>query len=211
MIVGISGKAMVGKDTFAVMLAEELQRKTGDIYVLMAFAKSLKDRAQKDFDLSWDQLWGDQKELVDNRYAKGRFVEYDDNNNPVPSTLEPYWTPREIMQAYGQFFRTIDYNFWVEELFRTIEDKEYENVIITDIRHINEANAVKERGGTHIRIYRDAGGSKINDQHISETALDGHKDVDFEIMNNGTLDDLRTTAAGTVAAISALKKFTGVI
>ena len=115
MIVGVSGKARSGKDTFAEMLAESLQTETGKAYVMMAYAHELKLRVQKDFDMSYEQLWGDEKEIPDKRY-------------PKPDG-DGFWTPREILQAYGQFFRTIDYDFWVKHLFRVIEDKEYKNVL----------------------------------------------------------------------------------
>lgn len=195
MILGISGKARSGKDTFAEMLAKELQKQTGKAYVLMAFAHELKTRIQRDFDLSYEQLWGDEKEVEDKRYKKpgppqGVAVTYDDGRGLPPW----YWTPREILQNYGQFFRTIDYDFWVKELFNTIEEKEYKNVIITDLRHVNEVNAVVDRGGYHIRVEREDKNSVHNQQHISETALDAGHRVDFNVINNWTLRHLKEAA-----------------
>lgn len=184
----ISGQARVGKDTFAQMLAEELQKQTGHAYVLMSYAHELKTRIQKDFDLSYEQLWGDEKEVEDKRYTR------------VDETgfINRSWTPREIMQNYGQFFRTIDYDFWVKELFNVIEEKNYKNVIITDGRHINEVDAVAVQGGYHIRIERENKDSVHNEQHISETALDkGHR-VDFTVRNTGTLEDLKNSAVDVV-------------
>ena len=61
---------MSGKDTFAVMLAEELYNVLKSKFILMAFAKDLKDKVQQDFDLHYDQLWGDDKEVEDKRYTK---------------------------------------------------------------------------------------------------------------------------------------------
>jgi len=193
MIFGIVGKARSGKDTFADFLAEALYERTYKTFIQMAYAKTLKDRIQADFDLSWDQLWGDEKEISDKRYVK---IDKKGDGNV-------YWTPREIMQAYGQFFRTIDYDFWVKELFRVMEDKEFENVIITDIRHPNEADPVKERGGYIIRIQseREITSTVHNQQHISETAMDNYKKVDFIVANNGTLEDLRDAAEDVVRLV----------
>jgi len=189
MYIGVSGKARVGKDTFAKMLAEELQKQTGQSYVLMAYATELKNKLQKDFDLSYEQLWGDEKEIPDKRYVKpGKWS----NNSKV------YWTPREMMQAYGQFFREIDYDFWVKQLFNIIEEKEYKSVTITDVRHINEVNAVADRGGYHIRVERNNKDNIHNEQHISETALDNGPRVDFRVLNNGTLKDLKTSVKDVV-------------
>jgi len=204
MILGISGKARSGKDTFAKMLAYELQKQTGRAYVLLGFAHELKIRAQKDFDLSYEQLWGNEKETYDFRYPKVRGAlpfcagNRDDGKGLEVLEERQHWTSREILQDYGQFFRTIDSNFWVKELFKTIEEKEYKNVIITDLRHVNEVDTVVDRGGYHIRVEREDKDTVHNEQHISETALDGGHKVDFIVKNYGTLEDLKSTVKTVV-------------
>ena len=187
MIVAVSGRARSGKDTFAEMLAAELNKKEHHPYVLMAYAHELKLRCQKDFDLSYDQLWGADKEKNDLRYPKAN---YGFSSNPAD-----YWTTREIMQAYGQFFRSIDYDFWVKHLFNVIEFKGYKNVIITDCRHPNEVDGPKERGGYHVRVVRPTGEYNIHGkEHISEVGLDDYKHVDVLVENVGSLDDLKIKA-----------------
>jgi hypothetical protein len=190
MIIGVAGTAFSGKDTFAKMLAEELNKLQHPAYVLMAYANEMKLRIQKDFDLSYDQLWGDKKEYTDLRYAK--------RGQGYSSNPGDYWTPREIMQAYGEFYRTIDYDFWVKNLFRVIEDKEYTNVIITDVRHINEADAVKEHSGFLIKIIRENKMTPHGANHISETALNDYKGYDFTIINNFSLDELKISTQGLI-------------
>jgi len=192
MIIGVSGKARSGKDTFAKMLSKALQRKTGQAYVLMAYAHELKLRVQKDFDMSYEQLWGDEKEVPDKRY-------------PKPDG-DGYWTPREVLQAYGQFFRTIDYDFWVNYLFRVVEEKGYKSVLITDVRHINEVDAVVDRKGYHIRVERDDKDTVHNEQHISETALDDGHRVDFTVVNNHTLKALEVAADEVVDFLTEIEK-----
>jgi adenosyl cobinamide kinase/adenosyl cobinamide phosphate guanylyltransferase len=183
MLIGISGKARSGKDTFAEMLSRELQEQTGQAYVLMAYAHELKLKVQKDFDLSYEQLWGEEKEIEDKRYRK-----HTDKDEMV------YWTAREIMQNYGQFFRTINYDFWVDHLFSVIEEKEYKTVIITDLRHTNEVNAVVDGGGFHVRVEREEDEATHNKQHISETALDERHRIDFTVNNYWTLKELKSAA-----------------
>ncbi len=213
MIIGCSGKARSGKDTFAEMLARELQEQTGQAYVLMAFAHELKLKVQKDFDLSYEQLWGDEKEIEDKRYKQpgtgGMAVRYASDDRRSAKLPPYYWTPREIMQNYGQFFRTIDYDFWVDHLFKIVEDKEYNNVIVTDLRHINEVNAVVDRGGFHIRVERKEDEATHNKQHISETALDNGHRIDFTVQNHGTLDELKNAAKDVARFLvdSNLKSF----
>lgn len=187
MLIGIVGKARVGKDTFATVLAEELFKLTRQRYVLMAYAHELKMRVQKDFDLSYDQLWGDDKEKQDLRYAKqlGGF-----SSNPVD-----YLSAREILQSYGEFYRSIDYDFWVNNLFEVIDDREYKKVIITDVRHTNEAIPIIDKGGVLIKIIRDA--DKVipthGQDHISETAMDDFTNIDIVIENNKTLEEFKSS------------------
>jgi len=190
MIFGIAGKAYAGKDTFGRLLAEELNKIQYPPYVLMSFAHELKLRIQKDFDLSYEQLWGNKKEVPDDRYKK-------------PNSSE-FWTPREMMQSYGEFYRSIDYDFWVKSLMHIIDEKEYTNVIITDVRHPNEAVSVKDKGGFLIRIVRDGNIVPHGITHISETALDGFDGFDAVIDNNGTLEDLKQGAISLVKVLQNL-------
>lgn len=204
MLIGITGKARSGKDTFAELLANALFDKSGQRFILMAYAHELKLRVQKDFDLSYEQLWGDEKEAYDHRYPRSR-------NNQVAGRREQdeikenYWTAREILQEYGQFFRTIHHNFWVEELFRVIDDKEYKNVIITDVRHPNEADPIKEKGGCIVRVSRYTKDAIHGASHISETAMDDYA-TDLDIINNGGLEDLKKVAQ---EAVEGLKNIFG--
>ena len=203
MIIGITGKARSGKDSFAEMLAEELYELTKKKFILMAYANELKMRCQKDFDLSYDQLWGDEKEIADFRYPKpspvfkttitgSRGVEEVEVES---DDTQEYWTAREIMQAYGQFYRSIDDLFWVKHLFMTISDKEYDNVIITDIRHPNEADPVKNNLGVVVQVISERSDKTDihGENHISETAMDNYQ-VDHVVRNDWTLKELREAA-----------------
>jgi len=197
----ISGQARVGKDSFALMLAEELNKTQYQTFIMMAYSQELKLRCQRDFDLSYEQLWGGDKEIYDQRYPKMRGPlpfcagNRDDGRGLEVLQERQHWTAREIMQEYGQFFREIDNDFWVKYLMRLIEDKEYTNVIITDGRHKNEIDAVCDRdGGYHIRVERENKDTVHGSDHISETALDEGYRVDFTVVNNKGLDELKQTA-----------------
>ena len=181
MEIGVSGKARSGKDTFAEMLATELNREAYPPYVMMAFANELKLRCQAAFDLTWEQLWGNDKEIEDERY-------------PKPDGAG-FWTTREIMQNYGAFYRSIDGQFWIKNLFKVAEEKDYTNVIVTDVRYVNEADFIADRGGFIIRVEREDKDRIHNIEHPSETELDDYKRFDFIVMNDSTLDDLKVSAA----------------
>lgn len=190
MFIGITGLARSGKDTFAVILAEEIFKVTRQRYMLMAYAHELKMKVQKDFDLSYGQLWGDEKEVPDERYVK-----------QVDNDLIIYWTPREILQNYGEFYRTIHYNFWVDHLFNLIDDKEYKNVIITDVRYLNEIDPIIERGGSIIKIERGERPVIHGSGHISEAMAFRPEDIEFTIENNGTLEELRSAAKDMLSVL----------
>ena len=205
MLIGITGFARAGKDVFAKMLAQELYKQTDRFFILMAYAHELKLRVQKDFDLSYEQLWGDEKEIEDRRYK--RLPKYRggvrSDRDELPNI---YWTPREILQNYGEFYRTIDYDFWVKHLFGVIKNNEYKNVIITDIRHPNEAHPITDCGGYIIKIIREDKAEIHNQQHISETAMTDYSKIDFVVDNNGTLDDLKLNVIGVVTQIAINQK-----
>ena len=193
MVIGISGKARSGKDTFAEMLATELNKGCYPPYVMMAFANELKLRCQAAFDLTWEQLWGDDKEVPDERYVRIPRT----TSTGTGETAVVYWTAREIMQNYGAFYRTIDNEFWVKNLFKVMEDKEYTNVIITDVRYNNEANYIINNGGYVIRVERENKDTVHNETHPSEIELDNYKRFDFTVINNWTLDHLKLAASET--------------
>ena len=182
MIIGISGKARVGKDTTGNIFKNELYNAQKGDFQLMEYSRVLKERVAKDFDLSQEQLYGDLKESPDKRHIK--------------SGIDPieYWTPREILQVYAESFRTIDSNFWVNKVFKN----EFKNIIITDIRHKEEITSVKDRGGYHVRVYRNHNIEVHGIEHISETMLDFVDNCevdsiykpDFKIENNSSIKDL---------------------
>ena len=194
MIIGISGKARVGKDTTGKIFKEELEKAGKGDFQLMEYSRELKKCLARDFNLSHEQLYGDLKEAPDERYTK---------QSTVPTE---YWTPREILQAYGEFMRSIDIDFWVNSVFKN----EPENMIITDVRHENEVKAVKHRGGYIVRVYRDHNIEVHGIDHISETALDntgsGLYSPDFEIENNSSIQNLTNVVKEIIFMIDKLKK-----
>ena len=63
----------------------------------------------------------------------------------------------------------------------------FPNWIITDMRFLNEMEAVKKKDGITIRVNRNLEESK--NQHESETELDS-AEFDYVIDNNGSIEDL---------------------
>jgi hypothetical protein len=175
-IIIVSGRARSGKDTLAKMLQEVFEEE----YFLMSYATELKMKVKDDFGLSSEQLNGSLKEVEDNRYPK------EDGT---------FWTPREILQHIGtQGYRTIENNFWVRKLFERVDRNKLNNVIITDGRFPNEIEEPLKRGGFHIRIERPDKESVHGMDHASETSLDGYTNINYTVINDGSLEDLRDKA-----------------
>lgn len=185
MLIGISGKARSGKDTFADFLVDIFYSQFNRKFKTMAFADELKYLCKIQFGLSYEQLWGDSKEKIDYRYRK------QDGG---------FWTAREIMQAVCEFYRSVDADYWVKALDQSIKNSMDKDIIITDVRYPNEFNYVRENDGILVRIYRVGGPYINNAYHLSERALDNFSDNLFDIVihNDKTLDYLYSVAQEVV-------------
>lgn len=189
MIIGLSGKARAGKDTFGNLLIESFEL-LGIKAVRVAFADVLKDQISDLFDMTNEQLYGNLKEVEDTRY---------------PKADGGFFSPREVLQNYGQFMRTIDSNYWVNRAMKKVATFDKDIItIITDVRHTNEVDMVKSNG-LHIRILREGASSAQNAAHISETALDSGYKIDDIIENNSSLEELKTKALALATKIINLK------
>lgn len=95
------------------------------------------------------------------------------------------FTYRWFLQTLGtEALRNNVHNeIWINALFA--DYNENSNWIISDLRFLNEALAVKQRNGVIIKVIR--GESQNN--HISETELLSIK-CDYVIDNNGTIEEL---------------------
>lgn len=164
MIIGLGHQAQQGKDAAASFLAPDFQR--------IAFADALKEAALEVFP-GWKNLveksgWEWLKKNVDGA--------------------------RESLQNLGVFMRNdVDPDWWVFKAFQTENDLEFgrgwSNFVYTDVRFPNEFAALKKKGAIMVKIWRP----DVNppNQHISEHALSDAA-WDFTIVNDGTLEDLKT-------------------
>ena len=95
-------------------------------------------------------------------------------------------TVRDLLQKLGtEALRdNLHPDVWVNALF---SDPGFaaEKWLVTDVRFVNEAEAIKERGGILMRVKRDL----ETGSHASETQLDKYK-FDVVIKNNGNLEEL---------------------
>jgi hypothetical protein len=171
-LVGITGYATSGKDTFAKSLALRGGFKVmGMSDALLDMARVLNPLLQYDD----GQLFELNRVLAAVGYTEAK---------KIPSV-------REYLQRLGtEAVREILGN---DSWTRAAERKfvgllaEGTNVAVTGIRFPNEAQMIKAYGGTIVKILRN--GTEPSNGHSSDTELDTLP-VDMVVFNNGTVDDL---------------------
>lgn len=168
MIIGISGKINIGKD-YTGKLIQRYFHEEKDYWEIKKYATKLKKIASI--------LTGYPEYAYEDRTFKG-------------GNLSDDWgmSVREFLQKLGTegIRNGVHPNAWVNALFS--DYKPTSKWIITDVRFINEAKGIKDRGGVIIRI---AGEAPTSDrypiteqmkQHPSETELDDWE-FDYVIYN----------------------------
>ena len=200
MIIGFVGFIGSGKDTAADYLVNFHGFRRD------SFASTLKDAVACVF--GWDRT------LLEGRTKESR--EWREQPDIWWSErLGKSITPRYILQFWGtEVCRNGFHNdIWIASLENKIR-KTNDNVVITDVRFPNEISAIKNAGGKVFRIKRGLDPdwyeyalshnqgptnmkwalSKMHlnqaQIHASEYSWVGHKDIDGDIDNNGTIDEL---------------------
>jgi hypothetical protein len=200
MIIGFVGFISAGKDTAADYLVNyhEFRRDS--------FASTLKDAVAAVF--GWDRT------LLEGRTKEAREWREQVDTWWAKRLVLPDLTPRWVLQHWGtEVLRGAFHDeIWIASLENKMR-KTRDNIVISDVRFPNEITAIRNAGGTVIRIRRGPDpewyqhaenynngprtiGWAIGRQrlaqlgiHASETAWIGQS-IDFEIDNNGSISDL---------------------
>lgn len=177
MYIGLSGKAGSGKDTVYGMILDMLASADPDSPTVynMKFAAHLK------------QMAADMLGVPASNFESQEF------KAQVIPTSEEGMTNRDFLLELGTgLMRKVDSHYWIKRAFRDCHYSDEDYYIFTDTRFLNEANAIRERGGVIIRV--NMFGNEGVD-HISDKALDDYK-FDFEINSvKGDLEQLRKQVA----------------
>jgi len=199
MIIGFVGFIGSGKDTAADYLVNFHGFRRD------SFANTLKDAVAAVF--GWDRV------LLEGRTKEAR--EWREQRDEWWSNrLGKDITPRHILQYWGTEVCRNGFHddIWIASLENKMR-KTGDNIVISDVRFPNEIKSIKAAGGQVVRVvrgedpewYQDAWNMNQGPKHMSwsisksrmeqrkihasETAWIG-KDIDLEIDNNGTIDQL---------------------
>lgn len=187
MIIGISGKLYSGKDTLAKFLLKHIEEvDQGQYrYDLQSFAYKLKKMGA--FLTNTPQEWWFTQE------GKNKYL--------------PDWemTIGQFQQRLGtEAMRDgLHKDGWVISLMS--EYQFYSKWIVTDVRFLNEAEAIKAKGGVIVRIEGDPTGERKKStrdlNHPSETSLDQYPDFDYKILNITPLSYLDQQAKSIILSL----------
>lgn len=208
MIIGISGKKQVGKDTtFKIIQALEYYRKNfGD------------ENLEKEAILIDSLIGGRSSEAVtDSRWEKKEMARAlkeisarligcspedfeEEKFKSSKCSIGDGITNRELLQKIGtDISRNIDPDIWIKILKREYDPSQ--NWIITDIRFPNEARFIRDYKGILIRVLRN---TPYSDSHLSESAMNEWTDFDYILDNNGTILDLIKKIQNIYGELSSL-------
>lgn len=96
----------------------------------------------------------------------------------------------ELLQKLGTSMRADIPNLWIEASGLRQAAQYLSRIVVTDVRHHNEADIIKELGGSLWHVHRSG---TAMDTHITECLGDTIK-WDRVVKNHGSLSDLRDAA-----------------
>lgn len=170
-LVGIIGIARAGKDTAAARLTDN------HLFTQYAFADPLKEMLEA--------VFGD-------RFRDG------DRETPI------WWlgkSPRQLMQTLGTEWgrELVHPDLWVlfaQQTLTLYRSRNYEGMVVSDVRFDNEASWVVSEGGLLIEILRP-GAEKVAD-HRSESGISPSHPRKI-VVNDGSIPELYAKLDATLA------------
>ena len=171
-----------------------------------AFASSLKEIAEKLFDIPREYLHGtdEQKnQIVPHLLWENMPGVYTDKYDFINANTHPVecgfiyhepgpMTAREFMQFFGtEVMRKMYDNIWINRTIKDIETEGPQIAVISDCRFKNEAVALKQIGAKLVYLDRTISNS---DGHSSENGFDDFNDFDL-VIPNSTMTTLDTCKA----------------
>lgn len=185
-LVGIGHVARTGKDTAANALSRDLGFKR------VAFADKLKELA-----LKADPIVTPSPQTTNIGAGRGRLSWVVQGVGGWEEAKNVYPEVRKFLQNLGLGARELfGQDFWVQQALQTKYGIDID-IVVSDVRFLSEAHAVKEAGGYLIRIDRPGHSAH---GHVSETELVDFEGWDAIIKNEGSVQDLEDDVIRIVTA-----------
>jgi hypothetical protein len=174
-VIAICGFKRSGKDTIADYLVKQYG------YNKIKIADPLKETCSMLFGLSQEQIEGDQKEVIDQRWGV---------------------TPRQIMQYVGtelmqyqiqELLPNIGRTFWIKSLLGKHSANSACPLVVSDMRFQHELDEMRAHYGDNVKVIKvvNCRVDRDGDAHISEKEWITIKE-DVLIVNDQGLDQLHT-------------------
>lgn len=166
--IGITGAIAAGKDTLADMLVAH----ESGLYTKYSLAAPMKEIAHNIFGFTKAQL----------------------TDHALKETTDEFWniTPRRFLQIMGtDMFRDVFRDdVWLKLAEKHMQNTPTQHVVIPDIRFENEAQFIKDLGGTLVHIIRPGHEAPVEAcKHSSEQGIDS-KYIDYTIKNDSDIASL---------------------
>lgn len=191
-VIAISGWKRSGKDS----IAEYLLKRPG--VKRFGFADTLKDMVATMFNVPRSYCddarfkeWPlaeypvetkDNFTKVIHELLKGEFKDYKNTD---------YWTPRALCILIGSICRSVNSNYWVNQVSCQIKmDKENNLFVIADLRYKSEVEELRKQFGKDLVAVRVNRFTSNPSTDASETDLDNYSKFDYNVDNTGSLEDL---------------------
>jgi hypothetical protein len=187
LVIGISGFKGHGKDTLAKLISKHKYYAQNcspkDNFHITAFAAPVKEMLKDIFNVTHDQL---SIQALKEKPFENPIV-MDDYLSQMSERTKLSLNPlnkialsiRDLMQMFGtDYVRSVQDNYWIKKWLKEVKNHKY--VIVSDIRFLNEAEAVKSLNGIIVRIFKDDFIS--HDNHQSESEQEKIK-IDYAVRN----------------------------
>lgn len=161
-IVGIYGFAGSGKTSLANILKQLFPCK----FAVNHLADQLKREAAEYYGIPIETFYSHTKK--DKRLSIP-VAPTDRTTNAIITAVgaSEYFTPRDLLIAYGAFRRFYYEDYWIDKLLKEyskcFEPNDKTILLIPDVRFQNEVLEIKSRGGLLIQVVRDGLGCKRED------------------------------------------------
>lgn len=188
LVIGIHGRALVGKDTSAIYL----NRKFGMAPIAFAdpIKKALVNLLGATYGLTFKHFHGELKE------------------KPIPGLGR---SPRELMQSFGTEWGRdrVNTDIWIKIAKARINEerhaarmrlKQYSGTVISDVRFENEAEWIRSQNG--LVIHLDRPDAESVNSHVSEFGIEVGE-TDIVLRNTGTIEELEKKLFATVVDLAS--------